>query len=130
MNDAYRDVTAEQRIADLKVALVKAQDEVACLKQQVTCLKRQRLQKVLEYVANPFWWMLLFVAVVGSVITFEVAASDGKIDYCYVDTPNNERRTLYGHRPWRMDASLKSLPSKEDPAPLFALAKEIECPIR
>lgn len=129
----YRDVTAEQKISNLEAALREAQDDLEEVTKENKCLRRNRLGPFLENVSNPFWWMILFVVVVGSVVTFKVMSADGKIDYCYVDTKGGSKepqRILFGHRPWRSDAELRELTQVEDPAPLFALAKELGCPIR
>lgn len=130
----YRDVTAEQKIADLEATLREAQDDLEEATKENTCLRRNRLGPFLENVSNPFWWAILFVLVVGSVVTYKAISADGKIDYCYVDTKGQHdaqlQRVLFGHRPWRSDAELRALTQVEDPAPLFALAKELGCPIR
>lgn len=130
--DPYRDVTAEQKIADLEANFKKAQDEMDELLKENVCLRKSRLGPFLENVTNPFWWAILCTLAVGSVVTFKALSADGKIDYCYVDTKGTHeaQRILFGHRPWRSDAELRSLPPGEDPAPLFALAKELGCPIR
>ena len=127
----YRDVTAEQRIVDLERQLRERQDTVEALHHENKSLRESNRAEVLEIVLSPGLWGLVTVLTVASIFIWKVAAADGKIDYCYVDTAHQpELRVLFGHRPWRPDAQLRSMPAAEDPAPLFAQAKALDCPIR
>lgn len=129
----YRDVTAEQRIVDLERQLRERQDTVEALHHENKSLRESNRAEVLEIVLSPGLWGLVTVLTVASIFIWKVAAADGKIDYCYVDTSGmapGRMRVLFGHRAWRSDAQLRSMSETEDPAPLFALAKELDCPIR
>ena len=131
--DPYRDVAAEQRIADLVRQLKETQDMVDELHRRNKKLSKSNLEPLLEAVVNPFWWFILALVTTATVGIWKVASSSGKIDYCYVDTSGmapGRMRVLFGHRAWRSDAQLRSMSETEDPAPLFALAKELDCPIR
>lgn len=128
----YRDVSAEQRIADLELELSKLQDELEEAQKLNRAFARSRVAPLLEAVCSPFVWVISLLLVGVSAGIWQTARADGKIDYCYVDSfgEKSDKRALYGHRPWRSDAQLRSMPVAEDPAPLFALAKELGCPIR
>ena len=58
------------------------------------------------------------------------AKSDGRIDYCYVDTSPNGTTALIGHRSWSLNANLRTLKKDETVDVLYKQAKEIDCPIR
>ena len=127
----YRDIDAEQRIADLERMLRERQDCLDEAYRDNKSLRASRLKPLLEAVFHPLWWGFMVVIVGAAVGVWKVASADGKIDYCYVSTTGaTDIRALYGHRPWRENAQLKSLPAAEDPAPLFALAEKIGCPIK
>lgn len=72
----YRDVIDEQKIADLEAALREAQEDLEKVTKENTCLRRNQLGPFLENVSNPIWWMILFVVVVGSVVTFIALAKE------------------------------------------------------
>jgi len=78
-------------------------------------------------------WLTLFgiVALTGFCVGVYLSAkSDGRIDYCYVDKTANGSVSLIGHRPWSLNADLRTLKGDETVDVLYKTAKEIDCPIR
>lgn len=79
---------------------------------------------------KPGFWAAVALAAVFT-LAFKMATSDGKIEYCYVDRgATTGRFMLYGYRSWRLSVELAMAKPDNDPAPLYGLAKQIECPIR
>lgn len=127
----YREINTEQKIADLERLLRERQDDLELAHRTNKELREERFKPLLTALVDPVWWCILVFVTAAAAGIWKVASSSGKIDYCYVDSGMSEsKRTLNGHRPWRPDASLRSMPIAEDPAPLFALAKELDCPLR